>query len=55
MTYKEFMDRYGPYMVVLEVYNKNGEEVDDSVSIPDETPVVGFSQRSGSFDVVVDI
>lgn len=54
-TYGEFMDAYEAEIDVLEVFDKDGVEIEDSVEIPPETAVIGFSRHSGWFDLELDI
>ena len=55
MTYKRLLELYGFEMVTLSVYDRNGVELADDYEIPDDTLVLGWSQRSGCWDVDVDI
>ncbi len=54
-TYGEFMDAYEEAIDVLEVFDKEGMEIEDGVEIPYETAVVGFSRVSGWFSLELDI
>ena len=55
LTYGEFMKKYEGEMDVLDVYDKNGEEIPEDKEIPDDAVVLGFSRRSGFFDVQVNL
>lgn len=55
MSYQEFLTQYENEMCCLECYNKKGVEIADTVEIQPDTKVIGFSRRSGLFDVVLDM
>lgn len=54
-TYDEFMNAYEAEIDVLEVFDREGNEIDDGVEIPLETAVISFSRRGGWFDLELDI
>ncbi len=55
MTYREFLDKFGPQIDALECFNANGEEISDEDEIPDDTPVIRFGRMSGWFSVELDM
>jgi len=55
MTIREFMERYEHEMTTLEIFDRNGVELDDKCAIPPNTPVLGWSQCSGFWDIAIDL
>jgi len=53
MTFRELMDKHGYEMMLLDLYDKDGNEIN-----PDETPgeaeVIGYTEESGFWDVQLD-
>jgi hypothetical protein len=54
-TFGDFMDEYEAEIDVLEIFDKDGCEIDADMEIPDDTPVLCFARKSGLFDVELDI
>ena len=55
ISYKAFMEKYENEMVVLDVYDEKGNEIDAETGVPDSATVIEYSRRSGFWDVVVKI
>ncbi len=52
MTFSEFLDRFESMIDVLEIYNEDGEEIDES-DVPENSILKAYSQNAGIFDVVI--
>ena len=52
MTFSEFLDRFESMIDVLEIYNEDGEEIDET-DVPENSIVKAYSQNAGIFDVVI--
>ena len=51
LTYGEFMAEHKNEIVDLETWYEDGSEISDTVEIPDDTLIISWSRRSGSFSV----
>ena len=52
MTFSEFLDRFESMIDVLEIYNEDGEEIDEA-DVPENSIVKSYSHNAGIFDVVI--
>lgn len=55
MTYGQLLVQYKDEIIDLEVWDQDGNEVPDDRDIPDDTPIVSWNRRSGTFSVEIDL
>lgn len=55
MTYGKFLEKYSGEIDLLDVYDQYGYEVPEDFTIPINTKVTQINQRSGYFDITLDI
>lgn len=53
-TFAEFVDKHAYDIVMMDVYDANGDAIPDYVVIPNDTRVIDYSSRSGYYDITVD-
>ena len=56
MTFEKFMNKHEDEIMIADLYNANGEEINlDFDEIPPTTNVLGYTNESGWFDIELEL